>query len=91
LTGILEALEQLIAAGFTPTRSIVLSFGFDEESSGARGAGELSKFLLQKHGKNSFSAIVDEGAGYYSKWGRTFALPGVAEKVCCDISRMSHY
>lgn len=82
LTGILEALEQLIDAGFTPTRSIVLSFGFDEESSGVRGAGELSQFILQKYGKNSFSAIVDEGAGYYSKWGKTFALPGVAEKVC---------
>lgn len=81
LTGILEALEQLIAAGFTPTRSIVLSFGFDEESSGKRGAGELSKFILQKYGENSFSAIVDEGAGYYTKWGQTFALPGVAEKV----------
>ena len=81
LTGILEALEQLIAAGFKPSRSIVLSFGFDEESSGGRGAGELSNFLLQRHGKNSFSAIVDEGAGYYKKWGKVFGLPGVAEKV----------
>jgi Gly-Xaa carboxypeptidase len=80
------ALENLIAAEFQPTRSIVLAFGFDEESSGARGAGELSGFLLQKHGQNSFSAILDEGAGYYAKWGKTFALPGVAEKGYIDIN-----
>jgi Gly-Xaa carboxypeptidase len=85
LTGILEALEQLIAAKFTPTRSIVLSFGFDEESSGHNGAGKLSEFLLQKHGKNSFAAIVDEGAGSYTMWGKTFALPGVAEKVWFNV------
>ena len=85
LTGILEALEQLIVAGFEPKRTIVLSFGFDEESSGTQGAGELSKFLVQRHGKDSFSAIVDEGAGYYNKWGKTFALPGVAEKGYIDV------
>lgn len=85
LTGILEAIESLIAAGFKPTRSIVLAFGFDEEISGPRGAGELSKFLLQRHGQSSFSAILDEGAGYYTKWGRTFALPGVAEKGYIDV------
>ncbi|KIW02973.1 uncharacterized protein PV09_05634 [Verruconis gallopava] len=86
LTGILESLEQLIAAKFSPRRTIVLSFGFDEESSGKKGAGELSQFLQQKFGKNSFAAIVDEGAGFYNMWGRTFALPGVAEKGYLDVS-----
>jgi Gly-Xaa carboxypeptidase len=81
LTGILDALEQLIIAGFAPTRSIVLAFGFDEEISGRRGAGHLSQFLLQKYGKDSFAAIVDEGAGSYKSWATTFMAPGVAEKV----------
>jgi acetylornithine deacetylase/succinyl-diaminopimelate desuccinylase-like protein len=30
----MAALESLIAAGFQPKRTVVLSFGFDEESSG---------------------------------------------------------
>lgn len=32
--GILVALESLIQRGFQPRRSIVISFGFDEEASG---------------------------------------------------------
>jgi Gly-Xaa carboxypeptidase len=91
LTGILEALEQLIAADFTPTRSVILSFGFDEESSGNQGAGSLSKFLLQKHGKDSFAAIMDEGAGSSTVWGKTFAMPGVAEKVYIVVPNCSRH
>ena len=30
------AIENLIAAGFAPTRSVVLAFGFDEESGGTQ-------------------------------------------------------
>lgn len=86
LTGILEALELLIAAGFKPTRTIVLSFGFDEESSGHEGAGHLSEFLLKKLGKDSIAVIVDEGAGVSSMWGATFATPGVAEKGYIDVN-----
>ena len=85
LTGILEALELLIGAGFAPRRTVVLSFGFDEESSGGQGAGHLAPFLLQKYGKDSFAAIVDEGAGMGTAWGSTFAMPGVAEKGYIDV------
>lgn len=82
LTGILEALEQLIAAGFAPTRTILLSFGFDEEVSGPQGAGHLSEYWLQKYGPSGIAAIVDEGAKAQTAWGKTFFIPGVAEKVC---------
>ena len=33
--GIMTAVEVLISAGFKPTRSVVLAFGFDEECGGS--------------------------------------------------------
>ena len=48
LIGILEAVELLIDAGFKPKRTLILSFGFDEEISGREGAGTLAKTLVSK-------------------------------------------
>ena len=59
--GILSTVETLIEKGFKPARSIVLSFGFDEEVGGPLGARHLAKFLLDKYGENAFSLLVDEG------------------------------
>ena len=61
LIGILSTVETLIENGFKPTRSIVLSFGFDEEASGLHGAKRLADFLLEKYGENAFALLVDEG------------------------------
>jgi Gly-Xaa carboxypeptidase len=80
LIGILESVELLVKAGFKPARTIVLSFGFDEEISGREGAGHLAPYLVEKYGKDGFAAIVDEGAGVNTLWGTHFATPGVAEK-----------
>jgi Gly-Xaa carboxypeptidase len=83
----MESIELLLSTGFRPRRTVILSFGFDEESSGNEGAGKLSEHLLAKYGKDSIAAIVDEGASVSSLWGRVFATPGVAEKgsVSVDI------
>jgi len=51
LTSIMESVEALIHAGFTPQRTLILSFGFDEEISGREGAGHLAPYLLKKYGK----------------------------------------
>lgn len=80
LVGILEAVEELVKAGFRPRRTVVLSFGFDEEISGMEGAGHLAPFLLDRFGKDGVAAIVDEGAGINTLFGTHFATPGVAEK-----------
>ncbi|KAH8681650.1 peptidase family M20/M25/M40 [Xylariales sp. PMI_506] len=80
LIGLLEAIELLIDAGFEPRRTVILSFGFDEESRGSGGAGALSSHLLDRYGKDSVAVIVDEGAGINAGWGTYFAAPGVAEK-----------
>ncbi|KAI2466074.1 carboxypeptidase S [Annulohypoxylon bovei var. microspora] len=84
LVGIMEAVELLIDAGFKPTRTLILSFGFDEEISGAQGAGNLAKALISRYGKHGAAVIVDEGAGMSTLWGSTFALPGVGEKGYID-------
>ncbi|RMZ04036.1 hypothetical protein D0860_06550 [Hortaea werneckii] len=81
----MEVLEGLLEAGFEPRRSIVLSFGFDEEISGTQGAGKLAEFLLQRYGRDGVAALVDEGAGMLKMWGTNFALPGVGEKGYTDV------
>jgi len=85
LIGILEAVELLVEAGFKPKRTLILSFGFDEEISGKEGAGHLAPFLLERYGKGGVAVIIDEGAGIASTWGTHFAYPGVAEKGYIDV------
>ncbi|SCV01910.1 LAMI_0G14532g1_1 [Lachancea mirantina] len=81
LTSLLKAVELLSQDGFTPSRTIILAFGFDEEVGGRYGAGELGKFLLDRYGSNGIYAIVDEGGAAIEKIGDTFfALPAVGEK-----------
>ncbi|KAJ4371275.1 hypothetical protein N0V83_004492 [Neocucurbitaria cava] len=85
LIAILSAVEALISADFVPRRTLILSFGFDEEISGREGAQHLSKYLLSKLGHNSIAAIIDEGAVNVENWGANFAIPGVAEKGYVDV------
>jgi len=80
LIGVLEAIEALLAAYYAPKRTILLSFGFDEEVSGPRGAGHLHQHLLDRYGKDSIAVLVDEGMGISEDWGVALAQPGVAEK-----------
>lgn len=85
LIAILESVEELLGADFAPTRTVLLSFGFDEEISGREGAGHLAPFLQEKYGPDSLAVIVDEGAGITDAWGSLFATPGVAEKGYTDV------
>lgn len=85
LIAILEAVETLLNAGFKPKRTVILSFGFDEEISGARGAGTLAPRITELYGKDSIAAVVDEGADWISKWGAVYAAPAVGEKGYTDV------
>lgn len=60
----LEAIELLFGANFQPKRTVLLSFGFNEECSGKQGAQKLSAFIHERYGDNSLAVIVDEGSGY---------------------------
>lgn len=81
----MEAIELLLDAGFKPKRTILLSFGFDEEISGLEGAGHLAPAILEKYGKDGVAVIVDEGSGISTVWDTHFAAPGVAEKGYIDV------
>lgn len=85
LIAVMEAMELFIKYDFKPKRTIILSFGFDEESNGRRGAGSLAPRLLNRYGKDGIAAIVDEGAQFQKAWGTVFAVTGTAEKGSTDV------
>ncbi|KAF9817087.1 hypothetical protein IEO21_03669 [Rhodonia placenta] len=87
LVSLMTAVEVLLEHGFQPKRSVILAFGFDEETSGMQGALAISEFLLSKYGENAFAMLVDEGGGCMieKQYGALFALPAIAEKGYMDI------
>lgn len=85
LIAIFEAVELLLKADFSPERTVLISLGFDEESSGYQGAGTLAPVILERYGPQGIATIVDEGSGISKIWGHTFASPGVAEKGAIDV------
>ncbi|KAE8150485.1 hypothetical protein BDV25DRAFT_110911 [Aspergillus avenaceus] len=87
--GLLSVIEDLLAQDWTPERTVVLAFGFDEESHGFLGAGSIATYLESVYGKHSFEFVLDEGGmGLESLPGDdgvVYALPGVGEKGSIDL------
>ena len=80
--GIMEAVEQLLQAGYQPKRTVYLAFGHDEEVSGHRGAETMVDYL---HNKGIKAALVlDEGGSITQRMipglDQQAALIGIAEK-----------
>ena len=79
---ILEAVESLLAAGFTPERTILLFFGHDEEVGGPEGAVPMAE-RLEAEGVD-LAWVLDEGGfvveGIVPGMDAPIALVGVAEK-----------
>ena len=60
IIGYFEAVERLLADGFTPSRDVYFLFGHDEEIGGGSGAGAI---VAHFQGKNiQFEWILDEGS-----------------------------
>jgi len=80
--GTLEAVERLLAAGFTPTRTVYLAFGHDEEIGGEAGAKTITERLDARGVRLAWS--LDEGmaivSGVMPGLDAPAALIGVAEK-----------
>ena len=57
--GHLEAVEDLLASGVTPTRDLFIAFGHDEETSGEEGAREIARLLAAQG--HRFEFLLDEG------------------------------
>ncbi|GAA5928677.1 M20 family metallopeptidase [Sporobolomyces koalae] len=86
VSAILEAVTLLIEKGFKPQRTLVLAFGFDEESKGRNGAGHINQYLEEKYGKDGIAVIVDEGGlGLGEQFGANFAIPATGEKGYVDV------
>lgn len=87
MTGLLSAVEGLLAEGFAPKRTVLLAFGFDEECSGRRGAGSIARHLEAVYGNDSMAIILDEGGMGLQLLGgdALYALPAVMEKGHVDI------
>ncbi|KAK8166695.1 vacuolar carboxypeptidase [Phyllosticta citrichinensis] len=86
LIGILSALEDLLEQDFQPKRTIILSFGFDEEVGGDRGAAFLAAELNKRYEPESIAFIIDEGGmGLTALGDHVYALPGVGEKGYADL------
>ncbi|CUM62990.1 uncharacterized protein PRCAT00000551001 [Priceomyces carsonii] len=85
LIGLLETVELLLEEDeFKPERTIILGFGYDEETAGT-GADEISKVLLSRYGPDSLFQLIDEGdEGYTTAEGTKFILPATAEKGHLD-------
>ncbi|KAI1460348.1 putative vacuolar carboxypeptidase Cps1 [Annulohypoxylon moriforme] len=85
--GILSTIEDLLSQSFVPHRTIVLAFGFDEETGGLRGAASLNESLIQEWGSDSFLFILDEGGMGIQNQGDDiiYAYPSVGEKGYYDI------
>ncbi|MFN7116894.1 MAG: M20/M25/M40 family metallo-hydrolase, partial [Saprospiraceae bacterium] len=57
--GLLESVEQLLAEGYLPERTIYLAFGHDEEISGLHGAQAIAHWFQQQN--IHFEYVLDEG------------------------------
>ncbi|GAA6016815.1 hypothetical protein JCM10207_003261 [Rhodosporidiobolus poonsookiae] len=87
LIGILSAFDKLIEDGFEPSRTIILSSGFDEEIGGGRSAAYLAKTLEDRYGQDGVALVLDEGfSGIQQAYGKTFAAFGVAEKGAVSVN-----
>ena len=82
IVAILEAVEALIAEGFTPARTVYLAFGQDEEISGRAGAMKIAETLASR-GVHAELAL-DEGSALVERVVTDVPAPvaaiGIAEK-----------
>ena len=82
LIGLLEAVEKLLEESFTPTRTIYLAFGHDEEVGGANGAAKIASYL--KSNGVQAAMTLDEGGflaeGLVPGVDKTVAMVNLAEK-----------
>ncbi len=82
LTGLLEAIEHLLAQDFTPVRTVYLAFSHDEEAGGSRGTTTIARLLEERDIRLLFT--LDEGMpithGIVPGVEKPAALVGLAEK-----------
>ncbi len=82
----LEAIERLLAEGFTPACDVYLEYSINEESSGV-GAATAVKWLQEKGLR--FAIVMDEGGAVMDRavagMDRPYAVIGITEKGYMDL------
>ncbi|AET41406.1 Gly-Xaa carboxypeptidase Ecym_8112 [Eremothecium cymbalariae DBVPG len=87
----LIAVEQLLKDGFTPRRTLLIGFGFDEEVGGIQGAKEISKAVYERYGDDGIYALLDEGYGVRALNEHLYIAPIlVSEKGYVDLEVKIH-
>lgn len=85
LIGVMSAVEALLEQDWKPRRTVVLAFGFDEETGGVRGAAKIAEELETMWGKDGLAMVLDEGGmGLTTVGDIVYARPSVAEKGYLD-------
>ncbi|MCJ8163676.1 M20/M25/M40 family metallo-hydrolase [Pontibacter sp. E15-1] len=74
VVAMMEAVEQLVLAGYQPERTLYLAFGHDEETGGEAGAGGIAAYL-QDQGIR-LEAVFDEGLAVAKN-----IMPGLTEPI----------
>ncbi|KAH8674122.1 hypothetical protein BX600DRAFT_480198 [Xylariales sp. PMI_506] len=93
VVAILSSITALLEQDFTPQRTLVVAFGFDEEGGKHHlGAGHLAARLREIYGRGDvFAIIVDEGGiGITHRMGRKFGVPQASEKGLLDLELTVH-
>lgn len=87
LTALMSTVETMLEdPDWKPRRTLILSFGFDEECSGYRGAKEIAAVLTKRYGDDGIAVVLDEGGfGVQNIDDVTYVLPSVMEKGHVDI------
>ena len=87
LIAIMEATEHLMRVGFEPERTVIISFGHDEEIGGAQGASLVADTLIERDIRPWL--VIDEGGGVMDEFppltDRSVALVKTAEKGFIDV------
>lgn len=85
LIGVMSVVESLLSQDWKPRRSVVLAFGFDEETGGVRGAAKIAEVLEKAWDRDGFALILDKGGmGLTTVGDYVYARPAVAEKGYMD-------
>ncbi len=88
-----EAIQQLLADGIQPARTLYFAFGHDEEVGGAAGNGAIVNWMTDRGLQLQF--VVDEGGfildGLVPELGeQPVAMVDVAEKAYCTVHLVAH-
>jgi carboxypeptidase PM20D1 len=93
VVALMEAVEALVGEGFTPTRTVYLAFGHDEELGGREGARMVAE-TLEARGMGRAALVVDEGGmvaeGLLPGVAGPVALVGIAEKGSVSLELSVH-